>query len=332
MLDMERRIGPLRAAAMGVLAVALAICGPWLGFWTLGPLAAAGVVFAIADRRMPHATRPEYAIFAAWAGSEIIIAVAVAMTGGPNVPTIAWFAIPVVTLSARFSMRGVLLGVAFTLCLLVAVAFGVDGEAVLDDPPLLIAPAALIVSLSILSMALMQSDVQHRSEAVIDPLTGMLNRNALSHRVRELAHQSEVTGESVGLVIGDIDHFKRVNDRHGHAAGDAVLTDVGYVLRKRLRAFDLAYRLGGEEFLVLLPGADLNDARAMAEHLREAVAESFVGDGNRVTMSFGVSASERGHRFDYDVAFARADSALYEAKRTGRNRVCVEATVDQHAA
>jgi diguanylate cyclase (GGDEF)-like protein len=332
MLDMERRIGPLRAAAMGVLAVALAICGPWLGFWTLGPLAAAGVVFAIADRRMPHATRPEYAIFAAWAGSEIIIAVAVAMTGGPNVPTIAWFAIPVVTLSARFSMRGVLLGVAFTLCLLVAVAFGVDGEAVLDNPPLLIAPAALIVSLSILSMALMQSDVQHRSEAVIDPLTGMLNRNALSHRVRELAHQSEVTGESVGLVIGDIDHFKRVNDRHGHAAGDAVLTDVGYVLRKRLRAFDLAYRLGGEEFLVLLPGADLNDARAMAEHLREAVAESVVGDGNRVTMSFGVSASERGNRFDYDVAFARADAALYEAKRTGRNRVCVRATVDQHAA
>jgi diguanylate cyclase (GGDEF)-like protein len=157
---------------------------------------------------------------------------------------------------------------------------------------------------------------------VIDPLTGMLNRKALMNRVAELTQLSEVTGEPVGMILGDLDRFKDVNDSQGHAAGDAALTDVGYLFRKRLRAFDLAYRVGGEEFLILLPGAQTRKGAAIAEDLRQALAADTVGDGTTLTISFGVSASARGAGFDYARVFAAADEALYEAKSEGRNRVC----------
>ena len=101
-----------------------------------------------------------------------------------------------------------------------------------------------------------------------------------------------------------------------------MLQDVAYLLRKQLRAFDLAYRIGGEEFLVLLPGANLEQTAAMAERLRRGVEADTVGGGLRVTMSFGVSASAREPAFDYQSVCDEADAALYEAKRQGRNRVC----------
>jgi len=329
MLDMERRIAPVRAAAMGVLALGLIACGPWLGWWTLAPLALAALGFRMVDPRLESAERPEYWLFAAWAITEIAIAVSVALSGGPRTATMAWFAIPVVTLSSRFSLRGVIAGVSFTLALLISVAFATATHAVMHDPTLLVAPLALVVAVAMLSTALMRSDLEHRSEAVIDPLTGMLNRNALSSRVAELVQQSQLSGEPIGLILADLDHFKQVNDSLGHAIGDAVLRDVAYVLRKQLRAFDLAYRLGGEEFLVLLPGADAAQTEALAEQLREAVSARSVGGGVEVTLSLGVSASERGDAFDYAVVFAEADAALYQAKRLGRDRVCTsEATGD----
>jgi diguanylate cyclase (GGDEF)-like protein len=261
-------------------------------------------------------------MFGAWVGSEVMIAGAVALTGGPQVATLSWLAIPVVTLSARFSLRGVLTGVAIAIALLFAVAFGRDAGAVIDTPPLVLAPLALILAVAVLSMALMESDMHHRGEAVIDALTGMLNRKALMNRVGELSQQSKVSGEPIGLILGDLDRFKEVNDSQGHAAGDAALTDVAYLLRKRLRAFDLAYRIGGEEFLVLLPGADTRECARIAEDLRKAVAAETVGDGTSLTISFGVAASARGAGFEYDAVFAAADEALYEAKSDGRNRVC----------
>src|SRR4029077_8750021 len=94
-------------------------------------------------------------------------------------PTLAWLAIPIVTLASRFSTRGVIFGVCFALALMLGVAFGVDPQAVIDYPPYVIAPAAAIVVVAIFATALMRSDLEHRQEAVIDPLTGMLNRTAL---------------------------------------------------------------------------------------------------------------------------------------------------------
>lgn len=322
LLDMEERIKPVRRIAMGILALALIAGAPWIGWWTLIPLAGAAGFFLLADARLEHSERPEYLMFGAWVGSEVMIALAVSLTGGPAVATLSWIAIPVVTLSARFSLRGVIVGVAIAITLLLAVAFISDAGAVVDNPTVVMAPLALIGATAVLSTALMESDREHRGEAVIDSLTGMLNRKALMNRVVELAQQSEVTGEPIGLILGDLDRFKEVNDSEGHAAGDAALTDVAYLLRKRLRAFDLAYRIGGEEFLILLPGADTRVCARIAEDLRQAVAADAVGDGTKLTISFGVSASARGGGFDYAKVFAAADEALYEAKSEGRNRVC----------
>lgn len=261
-------------------------------------------------------------MFAAWTASEVIIAASIVLTGATTQATFAWFAIPIVTLSARFSTRGIVLGVTIALGLLLTVGFASNAAMVIANPPLLLAPVGLIVAVAMLSTALMHSDVEHRSEAVIDQLTGMLNRHALATRTSELAQQSEVSGQPVGVIVGDLDHFKAVNDRYGHPVGDAVLQNVAYRIRKLLRAFDLAYRLGGEEFLVLLPGADIQQTTAMAERLCQDIAAQIVLGDLHVTMSFGVSASENGTTFDYPSVFAQADAALYEAKRSGRNRVC----------
>lgn len=322
MLDMDRRIAPVRRRTFAVLGIALLACGPWLGWWTIAPLLGAVALFAIADRATKRMRRPELGLFAAWAGAEAIIAIAVAIGGVPEIATLSWLAIPVVTLASRFSIRGIVAGVAIALALLFAVAFGIDPEAVLGEPPIVIAPAALIVAIAMLSTALMRSDLEFRSRSVIDPLTGMLNRSALEARVEELRQQSAVTGNQVSMVLADVDEFKALNDRYGHSAGDAVLRDLAYRLRKRTRAFDLAYRIGGEEFLMLLPGSALAEAVAFADQLCAAIAdEEFAG--MRVTLSCGVAGSQAGSTFRYEEVFAAADAALYEAKRSGRN--CVHA-------
>ncbi len=323
MIDMEERVRPVRQRALVILAIALIASGPWLGWWPALFLIPAALFFGAADRLMPRVAKPELVMFGAWIASGLVIGGAVALSGGADQPTLSWLAIPVITLSSRFPMRGVVAGVVVNSLILLAVAFGVDAHQVIHDPVFVIAPLALLLCVAVLSTPLMRSDIQHRSDAVIDQLTGMLNRNALSTRVAELTQQSEVTGDSVGIIIGDLDHFKEINDTRGHSVGDVVLREVAYQLRKQLRAFDLAYRLGGEEFLVLLPGSDLAQSASLAEHLREGVSEHGVAGGIDVTMSFGVGASKPGCAFDYPAVFKEADEALYRAKRNGRDQVCL---------
>jgi diguanylate cyclase (GGDEF)-like protein len=323
MIDMEERVRPVRQRAFAILTVALIASGPWLGWWPALFLIPAAIFFGVADVMMPRIAKPELLMFGAWIASGLVIGGAVALSGGPDQPTLSWLAIPVITLSSRFPMRGVVAGVIVNCVILVAVAFGVDAHQVIHNPVYVIAPLALLLCVAVLSTPLMRSDIQHRSDAVIDQLTGMLNRKALSTRVGELAQQSEVTGEAIGVIIGDLDHFKTINDTRGHSTGDVVLKDVAYELRKQLRAFDLAYRLGGEEFLVLLPGSDLARSAELAEQLRVAIAQQPVAGGVSVTMSFGVGASKQGQAFDYAAVFKEADEALYRAKRNGRDRVCL---------
>jgi diguanylate cyclase (GGDEF)-like protein len=348
MLDMDERLAPVRRNALVVLGVALLLSSPWVGAWTLAPLFLAAVLFKLANRqvgqwrrpgcptiefanRTLQLKRPEYPVFGAWVASEVIIAAAIALAGGPRMVTMGWFVIPIVTLPSRFSARVVKLGAAIALVLLAAVAFGTDAGAVISDPPLVIGPAATIIAVAMLLIALMRSDIEHRDECVIDQLTGLLNRKALATRSGELEQQAAVTGEPVGVIACDLDHFKALNDERGHAAGDAALSQVAYRLRKKLRAFDLVYRLGGEEFLILVPGADLEETSSVAEALCEAVASEPLSDGSNVTMSLGVSASIRGQQFDFDAVARRADEAMYDAKRAGRNRVCLAASAAHDA-
>ena len=321
MLDMESRLRPVRAVTMGALALGLLLCGPWIGFWTLAPLAGAGAAFVVAERIGKLIRYPEYAMMAAWIISQAAIAGGVALTGGPESPALLLMLIPVVSLSARFPQRGVIAGVGVTLTFMALATAAVDPSGLLDHPPYTILAAMGVVSVGALSTALMRSDVHHRSEAVLDQLTGMLNRKALATRASELEQQSHLVSQPVGMIVADIDHFKAVNDRHGHSTGDAVLKDVAYMLRKQLRAFDLAYRIGGEEFLLLLPGAGVERTAELAEDLRRTIADDTVAGGLGITLSFGVAGSSEGEPFDYQHVFAEADAALLTAKREGRNRV-----------
>ena len=320
-IDMEHRIRPLRAWSFAALAAALLLAGPWVGWWTIVPLVLAGLAFAATDRGLAGAGRPEYRMATAWLISEVAIAASVALTGGPRSPAIAWLVLPVVTLAARFDSRGVAAGGGVAAVLIVSSTVGVHPVYAVHHPQTVLFPLALLVGIALLSIALLRSDLHHRTASVIDPLTSMLNRNALRARVDELTVQAAIIDQPIGLIVGDLDRFKTVNDEHGHATGDAVLRDVAYRLRKRLRAFDLAYRLGGEEFLVILPGADAEHAAVVAEDLCHAIAAE-PSAGLAVTMSFGVCASSPGG-FDYEATFAGADRALYAAKAAGRNRVCV---------
>jgi diguanylate cyclase (GGDEF)-like protein len=213
--------------------------------------------------------------------------------------------------------------VLIALGLLVAVALGTNFEGTVADPVLVIGPAAVVLAVALLSTALMRSDLEHRDRCVIDELTGMLNRAALETRSAELVQQSRITGEPVGLIVADLDNFKEINDSAGHAVGEKVLAEVAQRIRKQLRAFDLVYRFGGEEFVVLVPGADLHETERLAQTLRRAVAITPVHGSRRATLSCGVSASVRGLPFSYDAVFDAADAALYEAKHRGRDRVCV---------
>lgn len=154
-----------------------------------------------------------------------------------------------------------------------------------------------------------------------DPMTGLFNRRSLfEHAAREQA-RCERYGTPLALVMLDIDRFKAVNDGFGHAAGDEVICQAAARIACGLRDVDTAFRLGGEEFLILLPATGLDDAIAVAERLRMAIArERMDAIGGRVTVSLGVTELARG-REDWETAMCRADAALYRAKHEGRDRV-----------
>lgn len=161
--------------------------------------------------------------------------------------------------------------------------------------------------------------------ARFDPLTGLLNRRAILAHLEALHHDRRKQRQPVCLMMCDVDHFKSINDRYGHAVGDEVLRHVALTLRAHLRDADALGRIGGEEFLVVLDSTDLDQARQVADRLREAVATAPVMCANRavsVTVSLGLAQS---HSVDEDWAsvIARADEGLYAAKRTGRDRVIV---------
>jgi diguanylate cyclase (GGDEF)-like protein len=320
LLDMDARLRKARAVAMAFLAAGLLLSGPWVGWWTILLLIGIVVAWRIVDSATKRSSKPEWVIAAGWVVSVTGISIGVLLTGAADSPAKSWLLVPAMALPARFTKRGLYAGIAITFLALAVVTIGASPGEVADAPQLFIFPAALIAATMAMAMALRSAELQHRTESVIDQLTGMLNRKALESRTVELELQSRVSRQPVGLIISDIDHFKQVNDVHGHACGDAVLSDFAYRIRKELRAYDLAYRLGGEEFVVLVPGAQLAHTRDLAERLR-AVTEETEIDGVRVTASFGIAASgEDG--LDFKALFEQADEALYRAKAGGRNRVC----------
>jgi len=164
--------------------------------------------------------------------------------------------------------------------------------------------------------------------SVTDSLTGLYNRRYMEGHLRTLVSEAIRTGRSLSMLVADIDHFKAVNDTHGHDAGDAVLKEFSVRLKRNTRGVDLACRLGGEEFVIIMPDTDLERAYQIGERLRACVAaDEFVIDGSqsvRVTASVGIGTLES-QQDTPESMFKRADNALYTAKRRGRNRVVCDA-------
>ena len=155
-----------------------------------------------------------------------------------------------------------------------------------------------------------------------DPLTGAPNRRAMARELHIAAEAFRRHRVAVGLLVMDLDHFKRINDALGHEAGDRVLIDFARLVQSRCRAGDRMFRYGGEEFVLLLPGTGVDALRLLADELRSAVEGDLRGDGQTVTVSVGGAVLQTGEANAHWLA--RADAAMYAAKRAGRNRVVVD--------
>jgi diguanylate cyclase len=166
---------------------------------------------------------------------------------------------------------------------------------------------------------------QVQNEAATDPLTSLLNRRGFDRDVAALMVSRKHGLFGCSLLIGDIDHFKRVNDTYGHPFGDQVIKGVAQIIKQVVKGEDMAARLGGEEFAVLLPDTPLQGAMSVAERIRKAVGKTRItksgadGVANQITLSLGVAAAEDGDSLEG--LLKRADRALYRAKQSGRNRV-----------
>jgi diguanylate cyclase (GGDEF)-like protein len=168
-----------------------------------------------------------------------------------------------------------------------------------------------------------------RRQALRDPLTGLYNRRFVDDWIEREVNRADHVGTSLGVLMADVDHFKQVNDIHGHDAGDQVLVAVSDAIRGSVRAGDVPCRYGGEEFLVLFTDINLDDLLTRADALRATIERLHVEDGARVTptvtVSVGVALYPQHGAVAADVVKA-ADTALYAAKRAGRNRVVVAST------
>lgn len=182
----------------------------------------------------------------------------------------------------------------------------------------------VVIRRMVRNMSEMQSSLQW--QAWHDPLTRLSNRGGLFEQAKKLTAYSQQTGEPIAVIQIDLDHFKQVNDRHGHQAGDRVLTHVARLISNTLRANDVAGRIGGEEFCVIIPNATLAQAAEIAERIRTRIAAKEIllpkGRTLRITASLGVSSGVVDDRVNFELLQSIADNRLYHAKRSGRNQVC----------
>jgi diguanylate cyclase (GGDEF)-like protein len=182
----------------------------------------------------------------------------------------------------------------------------------------------IALAFMLLSMTKERSELRHKIAALIDPLTGLANRRFFMSDADAAIARRSSRNEPLAVLLADLDHFKKINDVFGHAIGDQVLKIFAAVLNRTVGTNDLVGRIGGEEFAILLPGSDEAAALELAERIREAFAQGAAeveGRAVAATVSIGVSASRIG---DLTGLLARADGALYQAKKSGRNRVAAD--------
>ncbi|MDO9356540.1 MAG: diguanylate cyclase [Solirubrobacteraceae bacterium] len=322
MLDVLQRGRADEQFSSAVMTVGLLVAGFWVEWWLLVPPVLASLVWEVFASRASRLRRPEYP---ALAGLMLIVVAGCpsALLADPQV----LFGLPLasaVILGAAAGANRVGTSLLALTALVTAGASGllIDAGAIAANPVILAVPFALVVANALVGEALGRTVREHRTASITDGLTGMLNRSALGARVPELSRADQ---PATSVLVLDIDHFKAVNDAFGHAEGDVVLIGLAQRLRAALRTHDSIYRVGGEEFVVILDGVQPGDGVAVAERLRSAVEGSPV-EGHPITISIGIEGTCTGQPFDYALVFSAADRRLYEAKRGGRNRVACAST------
>ena len=171
-----------------------------------------------------------------------------------------------------------------------------------------------------------RSREEMRLMAITDPMTKLYNRRYFSEISEDIFSLAKRNGHNLGVIMLDIDKFKRVNDTYGHQVGDEVIISLANVIVTHIRQSDTACRYGGEEFVILLPETDINGVRNVAEKIRRAVEESKMelpdGVELKYTVSLGITEADFEKDRNVEKVIGRADEALYDAKESGRNRVC----------
>lgn len=297
---------------------------PWLAVATI---AVGFIQYATMQAYVPRLARPEVMVFVSFLILQVFVTAGVLFAGRVDDGGLAVLLWPVVGFATRLPTRAVVPCTAWTALLMIVAWLITDAGGIAADPAPLTVALALVVSLAALVTTLRNSDMANHSAAIFDPLTGIRNRSALEQRVGEL----EGNHQGVAVVVLDIDHFKAVNDRYGHDTGDQVLCALAATLDEHLRPGDELYRLGGEEFVAVLPGTSADGARAAAERLTGAV-RSRPHSGCDITISAGVAAVPPGTEFTWRRAYRRADAALYAAKEGGRDQVRVAGVTGLPAA
>jgi diguanylate cyclase (GGDEF)-like protein len=327
--DLAEKVRPGTPVVLGVFGLAGLVGAPRFGWLPLAPAAAAAAVYGVVWMlNAPRRQRPELFAAAALLFAEAMMGLSELLAHGPRGYSLVVVTMPVLLAALVFPRRVVLLMTGFGLATMSIVLFGADSAEVAHTPPVASAALFVMVSLTITAYVIRDLDDASRRSAFVDDLTGALNRAALTPKLAELSYRTATTGESVAVIVADIDHFKQINDEHGHATGDAVLREIVRRMTASVSATEPIYRIGGEEFIVLLPGLTAAAAREVALAMRQAIRAKPI-EGVAATVSFGVATSGVREPFDFDGAFARADFALYAAKRDGRDRV--ETAADDEA-
>jgi Diguanylate cyclase, GGDEF domain len=211
-LEANDRVRTARTLAAGTCGLALVAVAPFVGWWFLILFGAVAALVLTADRRLERSDRPELVMALNGLAVLAILALGTGLSGGGSSPALAWMILPVALSAARFRPQVVIIGAAITAAAMFGVCLVVDAQGLVDDPTPLISALTLLIALTAIMAALMEGELEHRDRAVLDPLTGLLNRASLDSRVLEIEEQAHLTGGAVSVIVLDLDAFKRVND------------------------------------------------------------------------------------------------------------------------
>jgi diguanylate cyclase (GGDEF)-like protein len=254
MMTTVRWVVPARTAMFVILLGVVVGTSRQLGWLPVIPLVVAAVLSSYLYRKLDRRRRPEYWAAGGWLVTQGSLGVGIAMTGGPHSPAMPWLAIAIVSLVARFSLRGMFAGMVFLFLLLIGLTFGIDPQGVANSPSMFLIPAGLMISIWVFAAALMRSDLDHRDH---DKLTGLPNQAMFAEHVRLALTRRERRGGTISVLAVDLDGFGLANDSLGPRAGDELLRQAGARVARAAQSAQLVARRSADEFLILL--CDLDD-------------------------------------------------------------------------